>query len=224
VAQRSAELGITAGLYDVIHSSGEETWLALRNRDAWAVGLGRRCLPIVPGKDRSLLDGLDLELVADPAGADFVLLSGTDRPEETVADYESQLQAILPYRLPLVCANPDLEVVRGGVREICAGAIAARYEALGGPVRYVGKPHAEVYGRCLQALGSPPRQRILAVGDSMRTDVAGAARMGIDSLFIAGGIHKAELMNGGKVDTPAFARLAQRYAVQARYLADEFRW
>jgi ribonucleotide monophosphatase NagD (HAD superfamily) len=58
----------------------------------------------------------------------------------------------------------------------------------------------------------------------MRTDVAGAARMGIDSLFIAGGIHKAELMNGGKVDTPAFARLAQRYAVQARYLADEFRW
>lgn len=225
VAQRSAELGITPDLYDVIHSSGEETWLALAGRgDDWTAGLGRRCLTIVPPKDSSLLAGLDLELAGSPARADFVLLSGTDRPEETVADYEAQLQTILKHRLPMICANPDLEVVRGNAREICAGAIAARYESLGGPVRYFGKPYPEVYERCLQALGSPPRQRILAVGDSLRTDIAGAARAGLDSLFVVGGIHRTELTASGSFDKARFAGLCERWGAVPRYLTDEFRW
>lgn len=225
VAQRSAELGITPDLYDVIHSSGEETWLALAGRgDGWAARLGRRCLAIVPPKDRSLLDGLDLEAAGDPARADFVLLSGTDRPEETVADYEAPLQAILKHGLPMICANPDLEVVRGDAREICAGAIAARYESLGGQVRYFGKPYPEVYERCLQAMGSPSRQRILAVGDSLRTDIAGAARAGLDSLFVIGGIHRAELTAGGAFDAASFVRLCEDRGAVPRYLIDEFHW
>jgi len=225
VAERTAELGITPDLYDVIHSSGEETWQALAGRSGdWVAGLGRRCLPIVPPKDRSLLQGLDLELTDDPARTDFVLLSGTDRPEETVADYEAQLQTILRHGLSMICANPDLEVVRGSAREICAGAIAARYESLGGRVRYFGKPHPEVYRRCLQALGSPHPSRVLAVGDSLRTDIAGAARAGIDSLFVAGGIHRAELTQGGVFDAALFARLCERQGVIPSYLADEFHW
>jgi HAD superfamily hydrolase (TIGR01459 family) len=224
VANRSAELGITTNLYAVIHSSGEETWLALASHSGCAAGLGRRCLPIVPPKDRGLLAGLDLDFAADPAGADFVLLSGTDRPEETVADYEAQLQDIRRHNLPMICANPDLEVVRGGAREICAGAIAARYAALGGEVRYVGKPYPEVYDRCLRALGSPPPARVLAVGDSLRTDIAGAARAGLDSLFIIGGIHQAELTGGGRFDSALFARLCERAGVRPGYVADAFRW
>lgn len=223
VARRSAELGITPGLYDAIHSSGEETWLSLAARgDGWAARLGRRCLPIVPAKDRSLLDGLDLDLTGDPARADFVLLSGTDKPEETIADYEAQLQTIRKHDLPMICANPDLEVVRGGVREICAGAIAARYEAIGGEVRYFGKPYPEIYDRCLRALGSPPR--ILAVGDSLRTDIAGAARAGIDSLFVVGGIHGAELTAGGGFDAALFAHLCRQRGVSPTYLMDRFHW
>lgn len=223
VAHRSAELGITPDLYDVIHSSGEETWLALASGSGCAAGLGRRCLPIVPPKDRGLLAGLDLKLVADPATADFVLLSGTERPEETVADYESQLQALRRHNLPMICANPDLEVVRGGVREICAGAIAARYAALGGEVRYAGKPHPEVYDRCLKALGSP-LSKVLAVGDSLRTDIAGAARAGLDSLFVIGGIHQADLMAGSRFDAALFDRLCERAGVRPRYVTDAFRW
>jgi HAD superfamily hydrolase (TIGR01459 family) len=225
VAQRSAELGITPDLYDVIHSSGEETWRALAGRgEDWAGRLGRRCLAIVPPKDRSLLDGLDLEPAGDPAQADFVLLSGTDRPEETVTDYEGQLRAIVKQGLPMICANPDLEVVRGNAREICAGAIAARYESLGGQVRYFGKPYPEVYERCLRAMGSPPRQRILAVGDSLRTDIAGAARAGFDSLFVIGGIHRVELTAGGVFDAASFARLCEDRGAVPRYLVDEFHW
>jgi HAD superfamily hydrolase (TIGR01459 family) len=224
VAGRSTELGITPDLYDVIHSSGEETWLALSGGDRWAAELGRRGLAIVPPKDRSLLAGLDLDWTGDPAAADFALLSGSDRPEETVADYEPLLRQLRERDLPLICANPDLVVVRGDAREICAGAIAACYEALGGKVRYFGKPYPEVYERCLTALGSPPRGRILAVGDSLRTDIAGAARAGIDSLFILGGIHGAELIRGNSLDLPALMALCRRDGATPRYLSGEFCW
>jgi HAD superfamily hydrolase (TIGR01459 family) len=225
VAGRMAELGITADLYDVVHSSGEETWLALNGDcDVQHISPGHRVLAIVPPKDRSLLEGLAIEWTADPAAADFALLSGTDRPEETVADYEPLLQRLRARKLPLICANPDLVVVRGDTREICAGAIAARYEALGGKVRYFGKPHPEVYARCLAALGSPPPGRVLAVGDSLRTDIAGAARAGIDSLFILGGIHQAELMRDGGLDVAAFAELCRQEGATPRYLSGEFCW
>jgi HAD superfamily hydrolase (TIGR01459 family) len=224
VAERSTELGITPDLYDVIHSSGEETWLALRDGGGWVASLGRRGLAIVPPKDRSLLAGLDLDWTGDPASADFALLSGTDRPEETVADYEPLLRQLRARDLPLICANPDLVVVRGDTEEICAGAIAARYEALGGKVCYFGKPHPEVYERCLAALGSPPRGRILAGGDSLRTDIAGAARAGIDSLFILGGIHGAELIRGNSLDLPALTALCRREGATPRYLSGEFCW
>jgi HAD superfamily hydrolase (TIGR01459 family) len=219
VAQRTAELGIAPDLYDVLHSSGEETWLALRG-----AGFGRRALAIVPPKDRSLLDGLDLDWTEDPAAADFALLSGTDRPEETVADYEPLLQRLRAKDLLLICANPDLEVVRGETKEICAGAVAARYEALGGKVRYFGKPYPEVYKRCLAAMGAPPRQRVLAVGDSLRTDIAGAAAAGIDSLFVLGGIHRTELVRGGQPDAAALAALWRRDGPTPRYLSGEFCW
>jgi HAD superfamily hydrolase (TIGR01459 family) len=219
VAQRTAELGIAPDLYDALHSSGEETWLALRG----AV-FGRRALAIVPPKDRGLLDGLDLAWTEDPAAADFALLSGTDRPEETVAEYEPLLQRLRAKDLLLVCANPDLEVVRGETREICAGAIAARYEALGGKVRYFGKPYPEVYERCLAAMAAPPRQRVLAVGDSLRTDIAGAAAAGIDSLFVLGGIHRTELVRGGQPDAPALAALWRQGGPTPRYLSGEFCW
>ena len=224
VADQAAELGVAPDLYDVLHSSGEETRLALNGGDSWAAGLGRRGLAIVPPKDRSLLTGLDLDWTGDPAAADFALLTGTGRPEDTVADYEPILRQLRARDLPLICANPDLVVVRGDAREICAGAIAARYEALGGKVRYFGKPHPEVYERCLAALGSPPRGRILAVGDSLRTDIAGAARAGIDSLFILGGIHGAELIRGNSLDLPAFAALCRREGATPRYLSGEFCW
>jgi HAD superfamily hydrolase (TIGR01459 family) len=224
VADQAAELGIAPDLYDAIHSSGEETRLALNGGDSWAAGLGRRGLAIVPPKDRSLLTGLDLDWTGDPAAADFALLTGTGRPEDTVADYEPMLRQLRARDLLLICANPDLVVVRGNTREICAGAIAARYEALGGKVRYFGKPYPEVYERCLAALGSPPRGRILAVGDSLRTDIAGATRAGIDSLFILGGIHAAELIRGNNLDLLAFADLCRREGATPRYLSGEFCW
>ena len=87
------------------------------------------------------------------------------------------------------CLNPDRVVVRGGVPEPCAGAIADLYEMLGGRVTWYGKPHAPIYGHALHLAGEPPRDEVLAIGDALQTDILGAARMGFDAVYVTGGIH-----------------------------------
>jgi HAD superfamily hydrolase (TIGR01459 family) len=227
VARRMQEIGIAPALYDLLHSSGEETWQLLKERaDPTFARLGRRFLPLMPARDRSLIEGLDLEMAATASAAEFVLATGLDDAGETVADYEEPLSAAARLGLPLVCANPDLEVVRDGVRELCAGALALRYEALGGLVHYVGKPHPGVYRRCLASLAGMARARILAVGDSLRTDMAGAAGVGIDSLLVTGGIHATEMAGAGGLH-PDPAKLAAACAAAGHrptYAIAGFTW
>ena len=194
VARRSARIGITPDLYDHLLSSGEETWRSLSTRpDAWYAALGSRAFLLTAARDRGMLEGLDLVVAAEVAAADFIFCTGVEGPRDRVADFEPALAAGAAAGLPMVCANPDFEVVRGGVREICAGALALRFETLGGVVRYHGKPHPSIYRTCFDLLGVAERRRILAIGDSLRTDIAGAAAAGIDSLLITGGIHAEEL-------------------------------
>jgi len=191
-------MGLAPELRPNIMASGEATFLGLRDRrDPWYDGTGRRCLHIGPQRDSNLFDGLDIELVAEVADADLIVNTGPWRDEEKVADYEDRLAEGARRGLKMVCANPDLEVIRGGVRIICAGALAARYEELGGDVLYYGKPHPPIYRMCLAQLGDPPPARVLAIGDSLRTDIAGASAMGMDSVLVVGGIHGAEMMGGG---------------------------
>jgi HAD superfamily hydrolase (TIGR01459 family) len=102
------------------------------------------------------------------------------------------LRRALACRLPMVCANPDLVVMHGDRLALCAGALAQWYMVEGGRVRWHGKPYPSVYATCLGLLGIPERARLVAIGDSLRTDIAGAAAAGIDSLLVAGGIHAAE--------------------------------
>ena len=136
------------------------------------------------------MQGLDLEEVGTPAEAEFMLNTGPDdhRGQQDPAEFEADLQESVRHGLPMICANPDLEVIRGGVRVICAGTLAQRYEQLGGTVRSLGKPDPAIYGPVLDMLGTA-RERTLAVGDSLRTDIAGAAAAGVDSCWVLGGIH-----------------------------------
>jgi HAD superfamily hydrolase (TIGR01459 family) len=194
VAARNAELGIPIHLCDAVMSSGEAAWQHLAARaDPWHRALGRRCHHLGPERDRGMREGLDYDFVDHLAEADFVLATGALSFEDTPETYAAFLDEALGRRLPMVCANPDLEVIRGARREICAGAIALGYEELGGEVRYHGKPHAEIYATCLAMIEVPARARIAAIGDSLRTDIAGANRAGIDGLFITGGLQGVEL-------------------------------
>jgi HAD superfamily hydrolase (TIGR01459 family) len=227
VASRMAEIGIPPTFYDDIHSSGEETWQHLRRRDdPFHAGLGRRCYHIGPPRDENMLAGIDLTSVTEVDAAEFILNTGPWGSEETVADYEALLIRAYVRALPMVCANPDLVVMHQGRRMICAGALAQRYEELGGRVRWHGKPFPSVYETCFALLGIADRRRILAVGDSLRTDIAGAENVGIDSLLVAGGIHGEEF-GVAEGEMPALERLAAGIAASGHRpsaVVARFRW
>ena len=195
-------MGITPDLYNAILTSGEAVHLALLTRtDPWFAALGKRVYFLGPERDFNVVEGLDITLVPTPADADFVLNTGPDdhRSPTDVAEFEDTLQACARHSLPMICANPDLEVIRGGERVICAGALAARYELMGGSVRSLGKPDPAIYGPVMEMLGTA-KAATLAVGDSLRTDISGAARAGIDSCWVLGGIHGEAL--GKDEDAP----------------------
>jgi HAD superfamily hydrolase (TIGR01459 family) len=186
---RLTEIGFARDLYQDLMTSGEETWRHLVKRDdPWYAALGERCYMIGPPRDLGMLTDVRAARVYDVAEADFILNTGADFGD-TVAKFEPLLQAARARDLKMICANPDLEVLMRGSREICAGALAQRYEALGGAVRYHGKPYPSVYGECFALLGDPPKARVCAIGDSLRTDIAGARGVGIDSILVTGGIH-----------------------------------
>lgn len=199
------EMGIPDELYTGILTSGEVTYCMLRDRaDPWFAALGRRMFHLGPDRDRNIYEGLDLQPVEEPAAADFVLNTGPDyRSPTDLGVYEGTLRECAAARLPMICANPDLEVIRGGEPVICAGALARRYETMGGDVRWIGKPDPAVYGPALEMLGLP-RAQVLAVGDALRTDIAGAAAAAIDACWVLGGIHRA--LRGDPATAEAAAR------------------
>ena len=201
VVRRITRIGVPEGLYHGVMSSGEEAWQHLARRDdPFYAALGRRCLQIGSERDLEMREGLALDFVDRAEAADFILNTGPAEWEDTLADYAPVLSAARQRDLPMVCANPDLVVIHDGQPALCAGALAEAYEAAGGRVRWHGKPYPSVYASCLDLLGIADRGRILAIGDSLRTDIAGARGAGIDSLLIAGGVHAAEFMSGGMLD------------------------
>ena len=188
-------MGIEDGLYDLIMTSGEAAHLALRDRhgpggDPWHATLGSRVYHLGPERDRNVVHDLPLSVVETPEGADFLLNTGPDdhRSPLDIAPFEAELQACIKAGLRMLCVNPDLEVLRGGERVICAGALAQRYAELGGEVRLLGKPDPAIYVPLLAELGVA-REGVLAVGDALRTDIAGAKAAGLASCWVLGGIH-----------------------------------
>jgi len=155
------------------------------------------------------LPGPDVPL----AEAEAIVCTGlrNDRTE-TVEDYRGLIEDGVALRLPFVCANPDLVVDVGTLRLPCAGSIAAEYERLGGEVFWAGKPHPAAYRTALQRAGelrgsTPDLNRILAIGDAVRTDLAAAQGLGVDGLFIAAGIHSDLLRADGEIDPEKLAAL-----------------
>jgi HAD superfamily hydrolase (TIGR01459 family) len=201
-------LGVPRNAYDGIVSSGDVTHALIAAR------AGQRVYHIGPKRDLGLFDGLDAP-IAPLEQADYCVCSGlVDDTVETPQDYFELIERLRARELAMICANPDIVVERGPVLVYCAGAIADLYAAAGGPVIYAGKPHRPIYKQALQLAAKtrgsiPAHHRILAIGDSVRTDLKGAAAFGIDCLFITAGIHAEEL--GGRENPDADA-LAQVFA------------
>jgi HAD superfamily hydrolase (TIGR01459 family) len=194
--------------YDGIISSGDVTRAVIAER------AGQRVLHIGPERDLPMFDGLDVSLVPIER-ADFAVCSGLfDDTTETPQDYADLVAALRKRGLLMVCANPDVVVERGEHLVYCAGAIADLYAAAGGDVLYAGKPYWPIYEQALATATrlrgkAPDHRRVLAIGDSVRTDLKGAAAFGIDCLFVTAGIHAEEL--GGR-DNPDAGALGDVFA------------
>src|SRR4029079_16641458 len=175
---------------------------------------GQTLYHLGPERDRSIFSGLDVHF-APPETADYVVCSGLENDEvETPDDYRARLEAMLARRLFMVCGNPDVVVERGSTLVYCAGAIADLYASMGGDVLYAGKTYPPIYEMALKKAATAARHkiasgRVLAVGDSVRTDLKGAGAMGLDFLFVTSGIHAEEL---GSREEPDHAALTATFA------------
>ncbi len=199
VREQLARLGMPASAYDDVVTSGDVTrnLFMTTYRDAKVSHIG-------PEKDKPLVAGLPVTFTSDDE-AEVCLCSGLiDDQTEEPEDYRGQLEALASRNIPLICANPDKVVEMGGRLIYCAGALADLYQELGGETIILGKPHAPIYQAALDVAGNPDLSKVLGLGDSMRTDMRGAADQGFDCVFFTGGIHAGEFgpstaPNGKKV-------------------------
>jgi len=172
---------------------------------------GDKVFLLGPERDRPMLAGLDIELTG-PDAAEVVLCSGLfDDETETPDDYTALFARLRARRLPMICANPDLMVERGNRLVYCAGALAQAYGETGGEVVYTGKPHPPIYALARERLtgiaGATPDSALLAIGDGVHTDIAGAIAEGLDSVFIASGLHVRDMDDSDTLDRAAIAAL-----------------
>ena len=199
-------LGVPRSAYDGIATSGDVTRAVVAKR------AGEPVLLIGPERDHSIFTGLDAPF-CELDEARYVVCSGLyDDESETPDDYDELLAKLRARNLFMVCANPDVVVERGDRLVYCAGAIADRYAALGGDVYYAGKPHRPLYDLALDKIArvrgaAPALDRVLAIGDSVRTDLKGATDLGVDCLFVTAGIHAEELGHRDAPDTKALAAI-----------------
>jgi HAD superfamily hydrolase (TIGR01459 family) len=207
VARLLDDKGVRREAWDAIVSSGD---IALRHIAERGYRRLHRIGPEL--RDISFFEGLPGPH-ADLTEADAIACTGlVDDRREQPEQYRPLLEAARARELPFVCANPDLAVDVGHLRLPCAGALATLYEGIGGAVFWAGKPHRSAYSAAHDearrlAGGEVAPAKILAIGDSVRTDLAGAASYGIDALLIGQGLHREVLMPGGTIDAAALARL-----------------
>jgi HAD superfamily hydrolase (TIGR01459 family) len=182
VEQQLARIGLPSDAWNGIATSGEAGIAAL-------LKLGEPVGFVGTVADRDILEGRGVRIAEAEPFADLAC-TGIEEERPDVAQYRADLERWAANGVTMHCLNPDRVVVRGGVPEPCAGAIADVYEDLGGKVCWYGKPHGTIYLHAMHLAGNPPREDVLAVGDGLQTDILGAARMGFDAVFVRGGINE----------------------------------
>ena len=190
-----------------VMTSGEAAMHAINKNQ-----FGKKFFHLGPPRDISVFEKVK-DNKTDLESCDFILCTGLfDEHENDLEYYKNYLKKFASKKL--VCTNPDLTVHRGNVEELCAGSVAKVFEELGGEVVYFGKPYKEVYKLCFNS-----NEKVLAIGDNLRTDIKGANNLSIDCIFISDGVHRDEYKNISELDL-----LLQKYKVRANFFQKEFKW
>jgi HAD superfamily hydrolase (TIGR01459 family) len=220
VQRQLRKLGVADETYDAIVSSGDLTRLFVADHP------GKKMFWLGPERDSSIHRGLDA-VIAPLEQADYIVCTGLfDDETETAEDYRAMMLQARERKLTLICANPDIVVERGDRLIYCAGAIAELYRELGGEVIFYGKPHRPIYERAMALAAErsghkAQLNRVLAIGDSVRTDLTGAHGFGIDCLFVTRGIHSEEFEGIDQLDP---ASVKELFGHPPRALMRELRW
>jgi len=202
-------MGVPEALTDFVVTSG-----GLARDEVRAKFSGSKLYHMGPASDHNTIEGLPVDLVDHPDDAEVILATDLDFPR--VEDHRPWLAGAASRKVPFLCANPDRVVHVGDKLYLCAGSVADLYARMGGDVHWFGKPTPysllSCLGECGMAADTDP-QTILMIGDSLQTDMAGAAAAGCKGLFIAGGIHRQEYpeilaaANGAEINVKSFRKI-----------------
>ena len=188
-------------------TSGEAAMHAINKNQ-----FGKTFFHLGPPRDTSVFEKIKNNKT-DLESCDFIICTGLfDEHEDDLQYYKNFLKKHISKKL--ICTNPDLTVHRGNVEELCAGSVAKVFEKLGGEVVYFGKPYKEVYKMCFNT-----NEKVLAIGDNLRTDIKGANNLNIDCIFISEGVHRDENINTSELEF-----LLDRYEVKANFFQKELKW
>lgn len=221
-AGRLAKWGIKPEEYDLLVTSGEIVRLGVMHRDFAPFNTlpGNKCFFISRAGDYQGFYDLGLEFVDDPALAEFVIMTNCDYQTRPLESYFPILEACRQHDLLMISANPDRVVIEGDQTFYGPGAIASRYEAIGGRVHYIGKPDTAIYDYTLKQLPPVPAKRTIMIGDSMGHDIVGGARMHFATCLTRTGAHAEAFRDHD--DQQAVAMLERHYGVSPRYVVPKF--
>ena len=192
---------------DNVMTSGEAAMHAINENK-----FGKSFFHLGPARDASVFEKVKKNKT-NIDNCDFILCTGLFDEHINNLDYYKKF-LIKHISKKLVCTNPDLTVHRGDKVEYCAGYIAKIFEGLGGKTIYYGKPYKEIYEMCFKK-----KEKVLAIGDNLRTDIKGANNLNKDCLFISDGVHRDEFNNNSELEN-----LLDKYNVTANYFQKELEW
>lgn len=216
--RRLAKIGFDPASWDWFLTSGEVAWQMLAAEATKAQGgPARRCLLISRDGDTSPLGGLDLERTATGENADIVLIAASEGDIHDLDYYRNLLEPAARRGVSCLCTNPDKIMLTAEGTAFGAGRIAELYRELGGTVRWIGKPFADIYAAAIDFLGHPNPERVCCIGDSIEHDVAGAAGAGLKSVLVKTGILAGS-------NTQQLQSLFAEHGASPDYTIDRFIW
>ena len=213
-------MGLSADYYDAIFTAGSTCHAGVAQFD------GQSCWYIGHETFLTLLEGYQVMVNDTPRGSDFVVNAISGMFPGDHSHLHAKLDEALALKLPMLCANPDLVAHVGDDLMQCAGTFAQYYEDHGGQVYWYGKPHEPIYEAAWEFAGRPDKSRVVAVGDSIRTDIQGANRFGIDSVLNLVGIHREEVLCDKleEVDADKLSAMLREQPFQPAYVLNGFQW